>query len=394
MLVDYVRFAFNSITHRKLRSWLTIIGIIIGIASIIALISLSQGLQNSIEEQFASFGPDRILVSAKNFQGPGSVVVGLTEKDVDTLKRIGVFRSVSPAVARQAQMEYKDKIVFSMLFSVPAADYQESFADFATDLEAGRHIKDGDRYVVVIGHNVANDMFDSEIHVNNKITINGKKFTVIGIMQETGNNDDDNQIATSLEAARDVLEVETGVDFIISRVKPGQDVEAVAERMKRALKSTRDDENFEVATPKEIADQINQVLGVMQAVLVGIAAISLLVGGIGILNSMYTSVLERTKDIGIMKSIGARNSDIMWIFLLEAAMVGFVGGFFGVLLGLGISSLIGQIANAAGFPLLIKANIYLMLFGLFFAVIVGILSGVLPALQAAKLKPVDALRYE
>ncbi|HLC74160.1 MAG TPA: ABC transporter permease [Candidatus Nanoarchaeia archaeon] len=394
MIVDYARFAFNSITHRKLRSWLTIIGIIIGIASIIALISLSQGLQNSIEAQFASFGPDRILVSAKNFQGPGSVVAGITEKDVNTLKRMGSFRSVSPALSRQAQFEYKNKIVFSFLFSLPASEYLDSFADFAPKLEAGRQIKQGDKYVIVIGHSVANDMFDKEIRVNNRITINGKKFTVIGIQKESGNRDEDSQIATPLEAAREILNEPTAVDFIITRVKLGQDVEAVAEKMKKELERSRDDENFEVNTPKEIAEQINQILGVMQAVLVGIAAISLLVGGIGIMNSMYTSVLERTKDIGIMKSIGARNSDVLWIFILEAAMVGFVGGFFGILLGLGISLLVGEIAGQAGFPLLIKPSFYLMLFGLFFAIIVGIISGVLPAIQAAKLKPVDALRYE
>jgi len=105
-------------------------------------------------------------------------------------------------------------------------------------------------------------------------------------------------------------------------------------------------------------------------------------------------VLERTKDIGIMKSIGARNSDILWLFLLEAGMVGFVGGFFGLLLGIGISFGVGEIASQAGIPLLIKPNVYLILFGLFFAIVVGIISGVLPAFQAAKLKPVDALRYE
>ena len=310
------------------------------------------------------------------------------------LKNIGLFRSVSHALTRQAQLEYKSKIVFWSVFSLPAADYLDSFADFAPKLEAGRQIRKGDKYVVVIGNRVANEMFDKEIRVNNRITINGKKFTVIGIQKESGNRDEDNQIATTLEAAREILNEPVAVDFIITRVKVGQDVEQAAEKIKRALKRERNDENFEVNTPKEIAEQINQILGVMQAVLVGIAAISLLVGGIGIMNSMYTSVLERTKDIGIMKSIGARNSDVLWIFILEAAMVGFVGGFFGILLGLGISLLVGEIAGQAGFPLLIKPSFYLMLFGLFFAIIVGIISGVLPAIQAAKLKPVDALRYE
>ena len=132
----------------------------------------------------------------------------------------------------------------------------------------------------------------------------------------------------------------------------------------------------------------------MQIVLVGIAAISLLVGAIGIMNSMYTSVLERTKDIGIMKSIGARNSDVLQIFLIEAGLIGFVGGVFGSALGSAMALAIGPIAKESGFPLVITIEIPVLLFGLLFAFIVGMISGILPAYQASKMKPVDALRYE
>ena len=166
------------------------------------------------------------------------------------------------------------------------------------------------------------------------------------------------------------------------------------EKVKREFERQRGDKNIEVVTPTQILEQIGSILGVVQAVLVGIAAISLVVGGIGITNSMYTTVLERTKEIGIMKSIGARNFDVLAIFLIESGLMGLVGGFFGVLLGTGISLAIGKFSTEAGFKLLVAVNPGLMLFGLLFAFIVGMISGSLPARQASKLKPVDALRHE
>ena len=167
------------------------------------------------------------------------------------------------------------------------------------------------------------------------------------------------------------------------------------ENNENKLERKRDDENFQVLSASQIAEQINSVLGIIQVVLIGIAAISLVVGGIGIMNSMYTSVLERTKEIGIMKSIGARNSDILMLFLLESGFIGLIGGVFGVLLGSGIGILVGKAAASAGYGILkIKISFGLIMFGLAFAIIIGMISGALPARQASKLKPVDALRYE
>ncbi|MBI2107115.1 FtsX-like permease family protein, partial [Candidatus Woesearchaeota archaeon] len=179
-----------------------------------------------------------------------------------------------------------------------------------------------------------------------------------------------------------------------ARVKPGTDIPSIQKKVERILDRERGDENFQVVTPTQILEQISQVLGIVQLVLVGIAAISLVVGGIGIMNSMYTSVLERTRDIGVMKAIGAKDSDIMKIFLIESGLMGFVGGIFGVALGTLLSLAIGKYATQAGFKLLVTVNPQLMLFGLFFAFIIGIMSGALPAYRASQLNPVEALRHE
>ena len=239
------------------------------------------------------------------------------------------------------------------------------------------------------------DVFNDPIGVRNKIKIRGYDFKVIGIMEEIGNSQDDNAINIDTDTYRIIFDEPDKVDAMMVQAKPGQDMDALKTKVERRLKKARDDENYQVMTAAQIGEQINSILGIIQVVLVGIAAISLLVGSIGIMNSMYTSVLERTKEIGIMKSIGARNSDILKLFLIESAIIGFIGGIFGVLMGSGIAWLVGFIADQAGFGLLkVTMDWKVMLTGLLFAISLGMVSGLMPAKQASKLKPVDALRYE
>ena len=391
-MLDYLKLSINSILHRKLRSWLTIIGIIIGVASIIALISLSLGLKSTIEEQFEAFGSDRILVASQGFQGPGTSSEGITEKDVETLERIGEFETISYGSARPGDVEFNNEIKFPMIFG---GKNSEELLESTTDLQEGRYIDNNDGFSTLIGSNVADGLFEDEIRLRNKITIAGHDFRVVGILEPIGNQQDDNTIYITLDKYREIFEQNGDeVGFISAKIKPGSDILALQKKVERELERARDDENFQVVTPTQILDQINQILGVIQTVLVGIAAISLLVGGIGITNSMYTTVLERTKDIGIMKSIGAKNSSILLIFLLESGLMGLVGGIFGVALGTMISYGISEFSTQAGFKILFEINFPLILFGLLFAFLVGTISGVLPARQASKLKPVDALRYE
>lgn len=393
MILEYFKLAINNITHRKVRSWLTIIGIIIGIASIIALISLSMGLQNSIAAQFESFGSDKILVSAATFQGPGSLSIGLTDKDVDTLERLSEFDIVAPFIARPGSVEFKKESKFPVIFGMPPEDAQELF-EATRDIEQGRFLRQGDKFDAVLGSRAAKNLFEKEIRINNRIEINGVSFKVVGIYEEIGNQQDDNSISIPLEAFQEIFDTNGQIDFITARVKPGTDIPSVQKKVERLLERERGDENFQVVTPTQILEQISQVLGIVQLVLVGIAAISLVVGGIGIMNSMYTSVLERTRDIGVMKAIGAKDSDIMKIFLIESGLMGFVGGIFGVALGTLLSLTIGKYATESGFKLLVTVNPQLMLFGLLFAFIIGIISGALPAYRASQLNPVEALRHE
>lgn len=391
MINDYFLLAFNSIRHRKLRSWLTIIGIIIGVAAIIALISLSLGLQATIEEQFEAFGTDRLLIAAQGFHGPGTQSEGITDDDVSILERMSEFKTISYGSARPGEVEFKKEAKFPSVFG---GKNGKELLESSTDLAEGRYIENGDDNDALIGSRVASDLFDDKVRLRNKIKISGKEFRIVGILEPIGNQQDDNTIYITLEAYREIFGETNQIDFISAQVKPGVDILSLQEEVKREFERQRGDKNIDVVTPTQILEQIGSILGVVQAVLVGIAAISLVVGGIGITNSMYTTVLERTREIGIMKSIGATNLDVLSVFLIESGLMGLVGGFFGVILGTLISLGIGKFSTDAGFKLLVKVNPELMIFGLLFAFFVGMISGSLPARQASKLKPVDALRHE
>ncbi len=394
MNFDYFILAVNSIRHRRLRSWLTVVGIVIGVAAIISLITVSRSLESTIKDQFEQFGANRIMIAAKGFEGPGTMSAGLTSDDVKTIEGVGGFSYVLPGLFRNSEVTYRDETGFTLISALPAEHYHQFYLDSGIDVQEGRAIKAQEKYVAVIGSRTAKEMFSKELKLGSKIEIHKVEFKIVGILQEIGNARDDNQITIPLESAREIFEEPKRVDTIIAQVKTTSEIPALQKKIEKELERKRGDTNFQVLTATQILDQIGKVLGVMQVVLVGIAAISLLVGAIGIMNSMYTSVLERTKEIGIMKAIGARNAHILQIFLMESGLIGLVGGLFGTALGTGMALAVAPIAKSAGFTLNITIEPSVVLFGLLFAFALGVLSGILPAYQASKLKPVDALKYD
>lgn len=394
MLRDYFLMAVGNIKHRKLRSWLTIIGIIIGVAAILSLVTISRSLESTLEGQFEQFGANRILISPKGFQGPGTVSEGLTTDDLETVEDISGFKYVVPWIFVSTEVKYKDEVGFTLINGIPADIFEEFSLDSGAELDEGRFIEEGDKFEAVVGSRIVDDMFEDKLGIGNDIEIEGQEFEIVGIYEETGNSQDDSQISIPLETAREIFNKPDDVDGIVAQVRAADDIPRLQKEIEKRLEKKRDDTNFQVVTATQILEQLNEILGIIQFVLVGIAAISLVVGGVGIMNSMYTSVLERTKEVGIMKSIGAKNSDIFKIFLIESGLMGFVGGFFGALLGTLVAIIVGKFATNSGFLLNINIEPLVLLFGLLFAFVVGVLSGVLPAMQAAKLRPTNALRYE
>tara|TARA_Y100000310_G_scaffold263977_1_gene274482 strand:+ start:8988 stop:10202 length:1215 start_codon:yes stop_codon:yes gene_type:complete len=403
MRKEYFRLAYRSASQRKLRSWLTMIGIFIGIAAVVSLISLSQGLQQAISEQFVQLGSDKIVIQgpSSGFGPPGTgVEVPLTKDDEEVISKVkGVDLAVGRLI-RSLRTEFKDEVKYSFIATIPEDGEQIDLVIEANNYKRGegRLLKKGDKFKVMIGNSFSKNAFDREIEVRDKIDIEGQDFEVVGILKKSGNPQQDSTMVIPEEAFREITGVIEDFDVIPVKVTGGENMALVTERVKRDLRKNRNveegKEDFTIQTPENLLATLTTILTIVQGVLVGIAAISLIVGGIGIMNTMYTAVLERTKEIGIMKATGARRSQIMQLFLIESGMLGLFGGIIGVLLGFAISKSVELIAFQIFESFLIRASFDpLFLIGMLtFAFAVGAISGVFPAKQAAALVPVEALR--
>lgn len=405
MLKDYFYLAYQGAKSRKVRSWLTMIGIFIGIAAVVALVSLSQGLQNAIAEQFVKLGSDKLIVQAAGFGfGPPGTSVSnpLTISDKEAVSKVKGVNQVAGRLIKTTKAEFKKEIKYPYVASLPDGD-SDNERDLVLEansyeVESGRLLKKGDRYKVLIGHQFTEDYFDHSLELRDKIILQGQDFEVVGILKKTGNPQQDISFVLPESSLREILDLDDEYDMIAVQVEPGEEVDVVGERVKKELRKSRNveegKEDFTVETPGSIIATLNTILLIVQGVLVGIASISLLVGGIGIMNTMYTAVLERTKEIGIMKALGARRNRILLLFLIESGFLGLVGGLIGVTLGMVTGKLVELIAFQIYGTYLIQASFSFLLIGgaLFFAFFVGTVSGLLPAKQAAELRPVDALR--
>ena len=404
MLTDFFKLALNNLRRRKLRSWLTMLGIFIGIAAVIALISLGQGLRDAVTGQFASLGTEYLTIqnAGTGFGPPGSTVVEkLNDHDLKIVEGVRGIKEVVPRLIRIVKIEYNNAVSFNYVGDVSEDKIKMNIVYSSGNLEAekGRLLEIGDKGKVVIGQNIAKkENFGKEIDVGKKINIQGKDFEVVGILKK-GSSFQVNDVIVMLNSdLENLLGIDNEIDLIVAKVEDTEDPVAVSDRIERALRNDRNEkigeEDFSVQTPLEALSAVNQVLTAINVVVVGIAMISLLVGGIGIANTMYTSILERKKEIGTMKAIGAKNSSILLIFLIEAGFLGLVGGIIGVIIGGGAALAVGAIANSFFGSEIINVNlsIPLIIFAVGFSFLIGIISGIVPSYQASKLKPVDALR--
>lgn len=373
-------------------------GIFIGMAAVVSLISLGQGLESSINEQFESIGVDKLFIQSKGiFGAPTTEVNPLTEKDLKIIENTNGVRDAVGLIIKAAKIEFNDEVRHFTIIGFEAEDALiEEVYNY--DIEEGDKLRKGEKSKIVLGNAFLNsDIFGKDLKLRDKVLINDREFKVKGFYETFGNKPDDSTIYLPYDTIKELYEIDDEYSFLIAKVDG--DAEEVGEKIERKLRNERDvdegNEDFTIQTPKEILESFNAILNILQIFLIGIASISLVVGGIGITNTMYTSVLERTKEIGVMKSIGATNSDILTIFLIESGMLGLLGGIIGVILGVGLSKLVEFGAAGAGFSIIkVSFPLELIIGTLLFSFLVGSLSGAVPAYKASKLKPVDALRYE
>ena len=400
-MIELVKVAFRNLMQQKVRSLLTLLGIIIGIAAIVALVSVGDGLQYAVNQQFEMLGMDKIMISpgspkSSGFSGLAFGGRALNDRDIKIIERVGGIETVAPMIVKSATIKMGKETIYTYVAGIPT---KKKFMQMIEDMQGykikeGRDFMESDKYVAVIGYGVYNDLFEKKVRVREKIKINNRTFRVIGIMEKIGNPIDDYTITVPLEASKEILNT-TDYSYIIVDVKDTEDVSKVADKIKQELKKDHNAEDFKLQTSEQLKDTAASILSIIQAIFVGIAAISLVVGGIGIMNTMLMAVMERTREIGVMKAIGATEKRIMSIFLTESAFVGMIGGVLGIALGSLVSFGVSHAASIYT-SVAIKTIIspYLVVGALLFSMVVGIISGVYPALRAARMDPVEALRWE
>jgi putative ABC transport system permease protein len=340
-------------------------------------------------------GSNMIQVVPKGLRGPPTGSQGLVIDDVDVVDKVRGVEYATAVYSSRADVEFGRNQGYDTIYCYESDKGEDAFNDYGNELSEGRFFASGEKGNVVVNEKLAKDGFDKEIRLKSSIYIEDRKFKVIGIEKDAGASGR-GEIIMTMEDCRSIFEEQEAISLIVVKVMDGFDVDFVSEDIQERLERARDEEIFEVYTPEKLLGQLSDILGIVSAILGAIAGISLVVGGMGIMNSMYTNVLERTKEIGVMKAVGAKNSQVMMMFLVESGFYGLVGGVIGVIFGVGLSKLVEIIAvQGFGFELL-KIEIDFVLIGgaLLFAFVVGCLSGIFPSRRAAKMKPVDALRYE
>jgi len=400
MLSDMVEYAVMNLRHRSLRSWLTIIGIIIGVFAIVIMVSLAEGLDQYIRGQLSIFGNDVISIQPGSLKAQvGGGLYGpqgqLTENDLEAVRRLPGVEKAGATLEGRVNVQYRDQLI--SLYTVGADS--NLFTDiYSYELGDGRWMRENERGVAVVGYDIANTVFDEKIPLGRRITIGNRSFTVIGITKKSGGGlmaVADTVVYIPRQDGRDILPSYVGnkqLREIHLKVTEGTDPAIVEEEINNELlklhKVKEDKKDFTVITAAYISEQIGNITGALSIFLGGIAAISLLVGSIGIANTMFMGILERTREIGVMKAVGATDRMIMTIFLLESGIIGLVGGVFGLVL----SYMVSYIVTQFGVPSTIRPEV--MAGALAFSFVVGIVAGYLPAKRAASLDAVEALRYE
>jgi putative ABC transport system permease protein len=379
--------ALRSIKGNKLRSVLTMLGIIIGVSSVIVLVSIAQGSTANVTSQINNLGTN--LVTINTF----GTNLSLTEDKINKLGKLTGIKAISPVVSGRVSVK-KDRTSSQTTLTGTNASYetvrntQVSNGRFLTDIDGEYRQK-----IAVIGATTAQNLFGTENPVGQSIQVDGNSFKVVGVLASKGSSlgqSGDDVVIIPLSTAERLVKT-TSINQVYLQGKDKQDMNLVMAEVQNAMASMypNQTDNYSVMNQQDLMNTMSSVTNTMTMMLGGIAGISLLVGGIGIMNIMLVSVSERTKEIGIRKAIGAKRRDILWQFLIESVVLSAMGGIIGILFGLGLGKVLGSALS-----LTVTFSSSVVLFSFLFSLVVGVVFGVFPANKASKLNPIQALRYE
>ena len=404
--IDIFEYALRDLKHRKLRSALTMVGIIIGVLTILIIVSVGDFVKKDITDQLAMFGSDKMIVMPMDINsmgGSSAFTTGVPQstgklygRDAEKISKIAGVESIAKIIYGKSNIGYKDQIVGSMVFGTDASMF-EQWNNYL-EVEEGRAFTENEQNVVVLGNDAASEMFkDKVIKVGSTIEINGENFRVIGILKKIGTSlsqEGDSAIYIPFKKAQEMFSktlAKDEISFIYVRIDESYGAENIKEQIESELvvshKVSLEEKDFSVVTADMIKSTVDAVMGILSAFLLVIGGIASVVSGIGITNTMFMSVTEKTREIGMLKSIGAKSKDIMLIFLLQSAIIGGIGGLLGISGGLVVSGVLN------GFEIALIISKELIVGTLIFAMVVGAAAGYLPAKRAANLSPLEALRY-
>ncbi len=381
-----IKMAISSVRSNKMRSFLTMLGIIIGVMAVTLLVSLVQGATNTITDELSGLGGSNLscMVTKTTPRIELDEVLALQEKD--EIGMVSVYNSGKGIATAAGNQEDISITGITQNYQV-LNDMKIENGRYLTDVESEYRLSN-----CLVGAGVATNLFGNTDVLGETIRINGKDFIIVGILEETGANalnSTDLNVYMPFETSQRLLKM-SGVTTFDASATSDQQVEKAEKTLNSFLKGKVGKDNYSVLNMGSIIEMIENVYNVLGYLLGGIGGIALLVGGIGIMNIMLVSVTERTKEIGIRKAIGAQKGDIIVQFLIESVVLSLMGGFIGIVLSGGILAIINMFATAYHFS--ITLSVALVAVG--FSVGVGILFGIYPANKAAKLKPIDALRFE
>jgi len=375
-----------NLARRPIRSLLTVLGVTIGMTAVVGLLGLSGGIERALRQQFERLGHDLVLILPA--ASPGEALKPM-ELDLDRVRSVPGVAQAGGLLRRTLPVSTSKSRGFLVMLGLSPEMWERAEQFFSRfELSRGRLPSSGE---VLLTQRAAQDL---DLRVGDTLVISDREFRVSGVLSPTGDPRTEGALLMPLGELWDLTGEKDRLSLAWAKAQGGVDVEELAASLEEAL--ARGGGRFQIQTSRRLSEIVRTVLRVLRAALAGIAAVALLVGGIGLMNTMYTAVLERTREIGVLTALGARRWQILWLYLIEAGLLGLLGGIFGVILGTGLAmSLAFLIRGAAGIATLspmIGAS--LIGFSLLFSTGLGMLAGVLPARRAASLPPTEALRYE
>jgi len=395
-LKELIKLSLNALRANMMRSMLTMLGVIIGVFAVILLVSIGSGLQRYITDQISGLGSNLTFVIPGRVGGartPGGQQTNkLVINDAKRLSlKLRTIADVGPVVQKTATLKYKSKTDKGTSILGTTANYPDIIVN--TALEKGSFFnlsqERSSAHVAIIGQTVLNNLFANRDPIGEKILVAGTRYTVIGVVKKRGSVfgvDQDNTVIIPIGAAQKQFGV-TSVNTIYLSAKKPELVGIVKKQANELLLKRLTEDDFTLQTQEQTLDTISNITNVLTIALGGIAAISLIVGGIGVMNIMLVSVTERTKEIGLRKALGAKRRDVLNQFLFEAVMLCVAGGVIGIALGLGASYILSMFFISDVTP-------WSIILAFAFSVAVGVIFGMTPAIRASKLSPIEALRYE